>query len=238
MSVLRNGRKTTDLRSIRITPNVNAYAEGSALIEFGKTKVLCTATIEESLPQWLKGKGKGWITAEYGMLPRATHTRTRRERDKLSGRTHEIQRLVGRSLRMVADLTRIGERSIVIDCDVLQADGGTRTASITGGYVALALAIRKLKEDQRWVESPLIDQVAAVSVGMKNGKVLVDLDYAEDSSSDVDMNFVMTASGHFIEIQGTAENKPFSKEELDLMTAHSVEAIHQLHQIQKQALEN
>lgn len=224
------------LRPIKITPNVNEYAEGSALIEFGRTRVICTATLEDSVPQWLKGKGQGWITAEYGMLPRSTHQRMRREREKLSGRTHEIQRLIGRALRTCVDLKRVGERTITIDCDVIQADGGTRTASITGGYVALALAIRKLAKAQKWVELPLIDQVSAVSVGMKGGEILVDLDYDEDSSCDVDMNFVMTGKGLFVEIQGTAEHQAFSKSDMDRMTDSASAAMRQLHEMQRQTI--
>lgn len=229
-------RSAGSLRPVKITTNVNDYAEGSALVEFGKTKVLCTASIDETVAPWLKGKGQGWITAEYSMLPRSTHTRSKRERDKMSGRTHEIQRLVGRALRTCLDLKRLGERTIIVDCDVLQADGGTRTASITGGYVALALAIEKLRKAQGWNEAPLVDQVAAVSVGMKNGEVLVDLDYVEDSSCDVDMNFVVTGKDLFVEIQGTAEHGAFSKADMDRMTDGATAAIRQLHEIQKAAL--
>ena len=229
-------RSPASTRPVKITTNVNEYAEGSALVEFGKTKVLCTASIDEGVAPWLKGKGQGWITAEYGMLPRSTHTRMKRERDKMSGRTHEIQRLVGRALRTVLDLKRLGERTVIVDCDVIQADGGTRTAAITGGYVALVLAVRKLAKAQGWAELPLVDQVAAVSVGMKGGEVLVDLDYDEDSSCDVDMNFVMTGKGLFVEIQGTAEHQPFSKAEMDKMTDAAVTAIRQLHATQKAAL--
>lgn len=229
-------RSSSSMRPVKITPNVNEYAEGSALIEFGRTKVLCTATIEDSVPGWLKGKGQGWITSEYGMLPRSTHTRMKRERDKLSGRTHEIQRLIGRALRTVLDLKKIGERTVIVDCDVIQADGGTRTAAITGGYVALMLAVRKLAKIQGWVDLPINDQVAAVSVGMKNGQVLVDLDYDEDSSCDVDMNFVMTGKGLFVEIQGTAEHQPFSKTDMDNMTGGAVSALHKLHEAQRDVL--
>ncbi len=229
-------RNSATTRPVKITTNVNEHAEGSVLVEFGRTKVICTATIEDTLPPWLKGKGQGWITAEYGMLPRSTHTRMRRERDKVSGRTHEIQRLIGRALRTVLDLKRIGERTITIDCDVIQADGGTRTASITGGYVALVLAVEKLREKQKWLDTPIIDLVSAVSVGMKNGEVLVDLDYDEDSTCDVDMNFVMTGKGLFVEIQGTAEHKPFSKEEMDRMTDDATKALRELHLAQQAAL--
>ena len=229
-------RNAASTRPVKITPNINEYAEGSAMIEFGRTRVLCTATVEDTVAPWLKGKGQGWITAEYGMLPRSTHTRMKRERDKMSGRTHEIQRLVGRALRTVLDLKRIGERTVIIDCDVIQADGGTRTAAITGGYVALALAVKKLQTIHKWTESPLIDQVAAVSVGMKNGQVLVDLDYVEDSSCDVDMNFVMTGKGLFVEIQGTAEHGAFSKADMDNMTESASAATYQLHKIQNEVL--
>ncbi|MEW6055429.1 MAG: ribonuclease PH [Bdellovibrionota bacterium] len=229
-------RLSSAMRPVKITTQVNAYAEGSAIVEFGRTRVLCTASIEESVPQWLKGKGQGWITAEYGMLPRSTHTRMKRERDKMSGRTHEIQRLVGRALRTVINLKRLGERSVMVDCDVLQADGGTRTASITGGYVALVLAINKLKKAQGWAETPIVDQVAAVSVGMKDGKVLVDLDYDEDSSCGVDMNFVMTGKGLFVEIQGTAEHEAFSRADMDSMTDHATVALKELMEIQTAAI--
>jgi ribonuclease PH len=229
-------RAPSSLRPVKISTGVNEYAEGSALVEFGRTRVLCTASVEESVAPWLKGKGQGWVTGEYSMLPRATHTRSKRERDKMSGRTHEIQRLVGRALRACVDMSRMGERTIIVDCDVLQADGGTRTASITGGYVALAMAIEKIRKTQNWNTSPLIDQVAAVSVGLKNGEVLVDLDYVEDSSCDVDMNFVMTGKGLFVEIQGTAEHNPFSQSDMQRMTDGAVGALGQLHQIQRDVL--
>ncbi|MBI3543599.1 MAG: ribonuclease PH [Deltaproteobacteria bacterium] len=229
-------RATTATRPVTITTNINEYAEGSAMVEFGRTKVLCTASIDDTVAPWLKGKGQGWITAEYGMLPRSTHTRMKRERDKMSGRTHEIQRLVGRALRTCLDLKRIGERTVTIDCDVIQADGGTRTAAITGGYVALALAVRKLGKAQGWAELPLLDQVAAVSVGLKGGQILVDLDYEEDSSCDVDMNFVMTGKGLFVEIQGTAEHQPFSKTDMDNMTHAAMASLLQLHEIQRAVL--
>ena len=229
-------RTSSSLRPIKISTGVNDYAEGSAIVEFGRTRVLCTATIEETVAPWLKGKGQGWITAEYSMLPRSTHTRSRREREKMSGRTHEIQRLIGRGLRTCLDLKRLGERTIIVDCDVLQADGGTRTASITGGYVALAMAVEKLRKAQGWNEAPLLDQVAAVSVGMKKGEVLVDLDYDEDSTCDVDMNFVMTGKGLFVEIQGTAEHEPFSQADMQRMTEGAIGAMTQLHQVQRDVL--
>ncbi len=229
-------RTNSSTRPIKITTGVIEHAEGSVMIEFGKTRVICTASIEDNVAQWLKGKGQGWITAEYGMLPRSTHTRMKRERDKMSGRTHEIQRLIGRALRTCLDLKKIGERTVIVDCDVIQADGGTRTASITGGYVALSIAVKKLQEKLKLSESPLIDQVSAVSVGMKNGEILVDLDYDEDSTCDVDMNFVMTASGKFVEIQGTAEHKPFSRSEMDAMTEAAVISLKELQNIQAQTL--
>ncbi len=233
MAIERNpaGRLSLDTRPITLETNVNRYAEGSVLIKAGNTHVLCTASVEESVPGWLKGKGQGWITAEYSMLPRATHTRSKRDREKVSGRTQEIQRLIGRALRSCVDLKLIGERSIMIDCDVMQADGGTRTASITGGCVALALALKKMGIPG------FIDSVSAISVGMKKGEVLVDLDYDEDSSCDVDMNFVMTGKGQFVEIQGTAEQNPFSKEDMDLMTAGAVSALAKIKKLQMNAIE-
>lgn len=229
-------RENLELRPVRIIPNVNAYAEGSVQVEFGKTIVICTASIEEGVASWLKGKGQGWITSEYGMLPRSTHTRIKREREKLSGRTHEIQRLIGRSLRACLDLTKIGERTVMIDCDVIQADGGTRTASITGGFVALAMAVEKLKQTQNLESNPLINQVAAVSVGMKEGQVLVDLDYDEDSNIDVDMNFVMTKDQKFVEIQGTGEHSTFSFEEMNKMSKAAMDALNKLLEIQTKTL--
>jgi ribonuclease PH len=215
---------------------VTRYAEGSVIIRAGHTHVLCTASIEESVPNWLVGKGQGWITAEYAMLPRATHTRSKRDREKVSGRTQEIQRLIGRALRAMVDLKALGERSIMIDCDVLQADGGTRTASITGACVALGLALGKLKAQGKISSLPIIDTVAAVSVGMKKGQVLVDLDYNEDSSCDVDMNFVVTGKGKFVEVQGTAERDPFSEEDLKGMMVGAKKAIAEIHEIQLKTL--
>ena len=204
-------RQDDQLRSVRLTRDFIRHAEGSALVEFGDTRVICTASVEESVPGFLKGKGRGWVTAEYGMLPRSTGSRMRREAavGKQSGRTQEIQRLIGRSLRAVIDLEKLGERQILIDCDVIQADGGTRTASITGAYVALADAISRLMAQGKLAENPLRDQVAAVSVGMVGGRALLDLDYPEDSGCETDMNVVMTGSGRFVEIQGTAEGEPF-----------------------------
>lgn len=230
------GRKPYDIRSLTIETNVNRYAEGSVLIKAGNTHVLCTASVEDSVPGWMVGKGKGWITAEYSMLPRATHTRSRRDREKVSGRTQEIQRLIGRALRSVLDLKKLGERSIMVDCDVIQADGGTRTASITGGCVAIGLAVKKLLAAGRIPTDPWLDSVAAISVGLKDGQVLVDLDYLEDSSCDVDMNFVMTGKGGFIEVQGTAEGQSFSKADLDLMTEGATAALEKIKQIQVEAI--
>jgi ribonuclease PH len=231
-----SGRGALEIRPILIETGISRYAEGSVLIKAGHTQVICTASIEESVPAWLKGLGKGWVTAEYSMLPRSTHTRSKRDREKLSGRTQEIQRLIGRALRTMVDLRALGERSILIDCDVLQADGGTRTASVTGSCVALAIALDRLGKEGILPGKALIDTVAAISVGMKNGEVLVDLDYEEDSSSDVDMNFVMTGKGGFVEVQGTAEKKPFTKSELDAMTGAAVNAIERLKNIQREAL--
>lgn len=206
-----DNRAPGELRPVRITTDYLLTAEGSALIEVGNTRVLCAATVEDTVPQWIRGSGRGWVTAEYSMLPRATAERTAREvnRGKPSGRTHEIQRLIGRSLRAVVDLAVLGERSVIVDCDVIQADGGTRTASVTGAYVALALALRKLVQFGAIPRSPLTGSIAATSVGIVAGTPLLDLCYDEDSQADVDMNVVMTGSGHFIEIQATAEKSPF-----------------------------
>lgn len=205
-------------RNIQFTPNINPYAAGSTIAEFGNTKVHITATIEESVPPWMKGQGKGWVTAEYNMLPSATHTRSRRERSKVGGRTYEIQRLIGRCLRSVVDLEKLGERSVNVDCDVLIADGGTRTTSISGAYVALSLAFKKLMAEGLIKENPFTDQIGAVSVGVnKEGRIIADLNYEEDSSCETDMNIVMTRKGHFVEIQGTAEEKPFNREQLNAL---------------------
>ena len=213
------GRAADALRPVRIERGYARHAEGSALIDFGDTRVLCTASVEERVPAFLRGKARGWLTAEYGMLPRSTGTRSEREaaRGKQGGRTLEIQRLIGRSLRAVVDLARLGERTLQIDCDVLQADGGTRTAAITGAFVAAYDALRWLHDREMIAELPLRDFVAAVSVGMHGGRVLVDLDYAEDSTAEVDLNVVMTGSGGFVEVQGTAEGAPFSQQDLDAM---------------------
>jgi len=233
-----SNRKFDQLRDIRITRGYTKHAEGSVLVEFGDTKVLCTASVEEKVPGFLRGQGRGWLTAEYGMLPRATNTRTQREaaRGKQSGRTQEIQRLIGRSLRAVADLSLLGERSIQIDCDVLQADGGTRTAGITGAYVAVHDAVALLLSRGQIAATPLRDFVAAVSVGVYQGTPVLDLDYAEDSACDTDMNVVMTGSGGFVEVQGTAEGAPFSRQEMDELLILAQGGIERLIAIQKQAL--
>lgn len=212
-------RKSDSMREVRITPHFTAYAEGSVLVEFGKTQVICTASVEPGVPPFLKGTGKGWVTAEYGMLPRSTHTRVRREKAASSGRTQEIQRLIGRSLRAVTDLKALGERQIVVDCDVIQADGGTRTAAITGGFVALALALKNLLDQKFLFTLPLKDYVAAVSAGIIEGQPRLDLCYEEDSTAEVDMNFVITGKGQFVEVQGTAETTPFSEEQMQQMVA-------------------
>src|ERR1700733_2923763 len=214
------GRAHNQLRPVKMTPGFTRYAEGSVLIEIGETRVICTASIDDCVPSFLRGQGKGWVAAEYSMLPRATETRTQREaaRNQLSGRTQEIQRLIGRSLRAVIDSRRLGERTIYLDCDVIQADGGTRTASITGAFVALVLALRKLyNEGKLAAPLPVSDYVAAVSVGMIQGQALLDLEYTEDSRAEVDMNVVRTGSGQFIEIQGTAESKPFTESQMNDM---------------------
>jgi ribonuclease PH len=221
MTKMRSFKRNNDeLRPIDFKRQFTKHAEGSVLIISGETQVICNATIDETVPSFLKGKGQGWVTAEYGMLPRSTNTRMGREaaRGKQSGRTQEIQRLIGRSLRAIINLEKLGERTIHIDCDVIQADGGTRTASISGSYVALHDAIDYLLKEKKLAETPIIDSVAAISVGIMNDRALLDLDYAEDSECDTDMNFVMTGSGDFVEIQGTAEGKPFSKKEMDELT--------------------
>jgi len=214
-----DNRELNQLRAVTFERNYTKHAEGSVLVSFGDTKVLCTASVENGVPRWLKGQGKGWITAEYGMLPRATNTRNQREaaRGKQSGRTQEIQRLIGRSLRAMVDLSKLGENTIYLDCDVIQADGGTRTASITGAAVAMIDALETLQKKKKLKADPLIGLVAAVSVGIKNGEVLLDLCYEEDASCDTDLNVVMTQKGEFIEIQGTAEEKPFTRAEADKM---------------------
>jgi ribonuclease PH len=233
-----SGRHPGQLRAVRITRGYTRHAEGSVLVEFGDTRVLCTASIEEKVPLFLKGRGQGWVTAEYGMLPRATNTRTQREAaaGKQSGRTQEIQRLIGRSLRAVIDLGALGERTAQLDCDVLQADGGTRTASITGAFVALHDALRLLQERGMLAAWPVRDFVAAVSVGVFQGVPVLDLDYAEDSGCETDMNAVMTGSGGIVELQGTAEGAPFSRSELDAMVDLAGAGIAQLVACQRAAL--
>lgn len=233
------GRAYDELRPVKITRQFTKVPEGSVLIEVGETKVLCTASIEDKVPPFQKGSGQGWITAEYSMLPRATQVRTQREatKGKLTGRTMEIQRLIGRALRSVVDLKKLGERTIWLDCDVLQADGGTRTASITGAYVALADAVRTLLARKVLAQNPILDSIAAVSVGKVNGEACLDLAYEEDSHAEVDMNVVMTGSGKFVEIQGTAEKTAFDREELDWFLLLAEKGIKELMKFQEQALE-
>jgi len=233
-----DGRKSKQLRPLKITPSYLKTADGSVLIEVGDTKVICTAKLEERVPQFLRNSGRGWITAEYGMLPGSSQARIGREssRGKIGGRTHEIQRLIGRSLRAVADLSKLGERTIWIDCDVIQADGGTRTASITGAYVALVEAVQGWLERGIINQDPIKDAVAAVSIGIVEGKIFLDLAYEEDSRADVDMNFVMTGSGKFIEVQGTAESVPFTKKQMERMTETAQNGIRELLKAQKQVL--
>ncbi|MEK7846097.1 MAG: ribonuclease PH [Nitrospinota bacterium] len=230
-----DGRKANEIRKVKIVRNFIKHAEGSSLIEVGDTRVICTATVEETVPTFLKGKGRGWVTAEYSMIPRSARSRITREssRGKIGGRTHEIQRLIGRALRTVVDLKSLGERTVWIDCDVIQADGGTRTASITGACVALYDAFRFMKREKMIEDIPLKDFVAATSVGIVNEKIMLDLNYEEDSKADVDMNIVMTGSGKFIEIQGTAERHPFSKEDTDSLIKLAVKGIKELIKIQK-----
>jgi len=235
-----SGRAQDELRAIRITRRYTKHAAGSTLIEFGDTKVLCTASIESRTPPWLKGTGKGWVTAEYGMLPGATNTRVRREATagKQSGRTVEIQRLIGRSLRASIDLEALGERSITIDCDVIQADGGTRTAAITGGFIALSDAISSLLSSGDISKNPLMGMVAAISVGIYNGVPVLDLDYAEDSQAETDMNVIMNDAGAFIEVQGTAEGHAFQRNELDQMLSLAATGIAKIVSLQTESLEN
>ncbi len=233
-----DGRQPAELRPVKIKPGFLTHAEGSVLIEMGETRVVCTASVEEEVPGFLRNSGRGWVTAEYGMLPRSTHTRMDREaaRGKIGGRTHEIQRLIGRSLRSVIDLTALGERSVKIDCDVLQADGGTRTASITGAYVALVIALRKLRKQGLVTADPIRGAVAAISTGIVSGVPCLDLCYEEDSKAEVDMNFVMTDAGKFVEIQGTAEGEPFAKRDADRMAALAWDGISKLLDLQRAAL--
>jgi ribonuclease PH len=231
-------RAANALRPVKITRGYTIHAEGSVLIEFGDTKVLCTASVEEKVPPHKRGSGEGWVTAEYGMLPRATHTRSDREaaKGKQSGRTQEIQRLIGRSLRAVFDLKALGERTISLDCDVLQADGGTRTASITGAFVAAHDAVSRLLAEGKLAVSPIRDHVAAISVGILNGQPLLDLEYVEDAACDTDMNVVMTGAGHFVEVQGTAEGAAFSRREMDALLALAEQGVAELVVLQRQAL--
>ena len=233
-----SGRASTQLRSVRITRNYTKHAEGSVLVEFGDTKVICTASVESGVPRFLKGQGQGWLTAEYGMLPRATGERNQREasRGKQGGRTLEIQRLIGRSLRAALDMSKLGESTIYIDCDVIQADGGTRTASITGAMVALADALKVLKKRGALKGEPLKQMVAAVSVGIYQGEPVLDLDYLEDSAAETDLNVVMTDSGGFIEVQGTAEGAPFQPEELNAMLALAQQGMRELFELQRASL--
>lgn len=231
-------RKTSEMRPVRITTHYTKHAEGSVLIEVGETKVICTASVIEGVPRFMKDKPEGWVTAEYGLLPRATHTRCEREaaKGKQSGRTQEIQRLIGRSLRAIVDRTRIPGYTIQLDCDVIQADGGTRCASITGAWVALALAVQTMIEKGQITDSPIKGHVAAISAGIYDGTPVVDLDYQEDSHCGTDMNFVMTSDGRFVEIQGTAEGEPFSQDEMNEMTLLAKQAIETLIEAQRQAL--
>jgi ribonuclease PH len=231
-----DGRAADQIRQTKITPNYLPYAEGSALIEVGNTKVICAASVEEKVPMFMRNQGRGWVTAEYSMLPRATHTRTQREIQRPSGRTQEIQRLIGRSLRTIVDMTAMGERTVTVDCDVIQADGGTRTASITGAYVALALALRKMEQDKKLKKNPLLSEVAAISVGIVTQTALLDLKYEEDSTAEVDMNVVCTGQGKFIELQGTAEREPFNREQMNEMLALAEKGIQHLFTIQRYAL--
>jgi ribonuclease PH len=233
----KDNRKPSELRDIKITKNYIAHPEGSVLVEFGDTKVICNATIENNVPRFLKGKNMGWVTAEYGMLPRSTNERMRREaKNKQSGRTMEIQRLIGRSLRSSVNLDKLGERSITIDCDVIQADGGTRTASITGGFVALCLALRTQEDDSFSSADAIKSFTGSVSLGKVDGEILLDLDYQEDSNAETDMNFIMNDEGNFIEIQGTAEKGAFSQDELNKMIVLATEGVKSIIKIQKEVL--
>jgi ribonuclease PH len=238
LAMRMNGRKPDELRPVRIIRNYIKHAEGSVLIQLGETRVICTATLEDKVPPFLRNQGRGWITAEYAMLPRSTKTRSTREstQGRVGGRTHEIQRLIGRSLRAVIDMSLIGERTFWIDCDVIQADGGTRTASITGAYVALVDAVEYLRKEVSIPRDPIIDSVAAISIGVVDGQTFLDLNYEEDSKAEVDCNFVMTGRGRFIEIQGTAEGQPFSKEVFEKMMAMAAQGIDKLTAIQHQVL--
>lgn len=234
----QDGRKNNELRKLKIAKDYIKYAEGSCLVELGNTKVIATASVEDGVPHFLRGSGNGWVTAEYGMIPRSCKSRVSREasKGKLGGRTHEIQRLIGRSLRAVTDMTKLGERTIWLDCDVIQADGGTRCASITGSFVALALALENMKKDRLLQTVPLSDYVAAISVGIISGLTVIDLDYEEDSKAEVDMNVVMTGAGKFIEVQGTAEKEPFRKEDLNKLIVLAQKGIEDIIRTQKNIL--
>lgn len=236
---MRADRPLNEMRPIEIVTDFTEHAEGSVLISFGKTRVLCNATVEETVASFVKERGDtfGWLTAEYNMLPRATHTRNSRERSKVGGRTMEIQRLIGRSLRSVVDLSRLGQRTITVDCDVIQADGGTRTASISGAYVAMMIAMKRLVASGKLAEIPVTKQVAAVSVGRHAGEFLLDLNYSEDSRAEIDMNVVMTDSGQFIEVQGTGEENPFSETDLTTMIALAKVGVRQICEAQRRALQ-
>lgn len=234
----KDGRSPSQLRKITITPNYTAYAEGSVLIEYGNTKVLCTASVEDGLPKWLQGDGQGWVTAEYGMLPRSTHTRMGREKILKGGRTAEISRLIGRSLRGAIDLKAVGERQILIDCDVIQADGGTRTAAVTGGFVAACLALQKAMKAGVITINPVKNYLAAVSVGVHQGHALLDLNYEEDSSVEIDMNFVVNSKNEFIEVQGTAERKSFSHSQLMEMVSLAQKGCTEIFKVQSSILKD
>jgi ribonuclease PH len=244
--MIRSNRTLNDPRPCTVELNVSKYAEGSCMISTGDTKVFCTASIDENIPSWMKEKNRqaekngepkaGWITAEYSMLPRATHTRSKRDREKVSGRTQEIQRLIGRALRAMIDLEKLGERQIIVDCDVIQADGGTRTASITGACIAVGIALSQLVKEGKVPASVFVDTVQAISVGLKNGEVYVDLDYNEDFACEVDMNFVRTGKGLYVEIQGTAEKKPFSEADMKKMMDSATGGLNKLHQKQVEVL--
>ncbi len=233
-----SGRSFDELRKIEFIPNFTNHAEGSCLVKYGETHVLCTASVEERVPIFLKNSGKGWVTAEYGMLPRSTHTRSGREasRGKQSGRTLEIQRLIGRSLRSIIDLKSLGERQVIIDCDVIQADGGTRTASITGGWIALSLAVRKLMQIQKLKSNPIISQICAISCGIWNGFSIIDLDYSEDSSAEVDTNFVITSDQKLVEIQISSESEPFEREKMNELTDLAITGTSKIIDLQLKAL--
>ncbi len=228
----KDGRSPVQMRKITMTPNFTAYAEGSVLVEYGNTKVICTASVEEGLPKWMQGAGQGWVTAEYSMLPRATHTRSQRDKVAKGGRTQEISRLIGRSLRAAVDLKALGDRQIMIDCDVIQADGGTRTAAISGGFVALGLALRRLQRSLDLSLNPLKHYVAAVSVGLKNDEILLDLCYEEDAQIHIDMNFVLNSQNRIIEVQGTAEAGSFSQEQLNEMLTLAQKGCSEIFQVQ------